>query len=88
VLSPYFSPILWAAILAVIFHPLKTIARIRMKKPMFNPLKRMEKPHGKRPLIILIAACAASERGYAQHTRQSGLSGDVYHEVFPCVLKD
>ncbi|WP_313654543.1 AI-2E family transporter [Pantoea sp.] len=30
VLSPYFSPILWAAILAVIFHPLKTILRTRM----------------------------------------------------------
>ncbi|MBS6032526.1 MAG: AI-2E family transporter [Pantoea sp.] len=30
VLSPYFSPILWAAILAVIFHPLKTYLRTRM----------------------------------------------------------
>jgi len=30
VLSPYFSPILWAAILAVIFHPLKTYLRVRM----------------------------------------------------------
>jgi len=30
VLSPYFSAILWAAILAVIFYPVKTTLRIRM----------------------------------------------------------
>ena len=30
VLSPYFSPILWAAILAVIFHPLKSYLRGRL----------------------------------------------------------
>ena len=30
VLSPYFSAILWAAILAVIFYPVKNTLRIRM----------------------------------------------------------
>lgn len=30
VLSPYFSPILWAAVLAVIFHPLKSLLRNKL----------------------------------------------------------
>ncbi len=30
VLAPYFSPILWAAVLTVIFHPLKTFLRTRL----------------------------------------------------------